>query len=370
MHRVVVVLAVLACSARPAAVPRAAVSAPVVEVGELGGAPYRIDVPPGWNGDLVIYCHGYRGAPVRFDARSPDEMAQAFGPLGYAVAQSGYSAGGFAVEEGARDTEALRAQFATRFGAPAETWISGSSMGGAVTVMLMETHPTTYDGGLAMCAPLGPTLDYVKRLTFDPLVVFEYLFPGHFPSPARVPADFVTTQARTDALERLLDANPGPAEKLRRFTMSRTNKDEAMNLDLFTHILGEMQRRWGGNAFDNRDTVYTGTGDDVAVNDGVKRYRADERARAQAIRTYTPTGRLGRPLLSVLAVHDPMVGPYPSDRYPEIAQLAGSGELFAQQYVRGSGHCAFSAGEIRSAFGELRRWRRTGERPPPGAVPP
>jgi pimeloyl-ACP methyl ester carboxylesterase len=344
-------------------------TSPTTEVGDLGGAPYRIDIPPGWNGGLMIYCHGYRGAPVRFDARAPDDMAKTFSSLGYAVAQSGYSAGGYAVREAVRDTEALRRHFAARFGAPKETWVSGSSLGGSITMMLLETYPTTYEGGLSLCAPLGPMLGYAKMLTFDQLVLFEYLFPGRLPSPAHVPADFVTTFARTDVLERILDARPQAAATLRRFSMARTNKEQAANLDLFTHILGELQRRWGGNAFDNRDTIYTGTGDDVGVNDGVKRYRADDRARALAIRDYTPTGRLARPMLSVRAVYDPMIGAYPSDRYPEIAQLAGSGDLFAQQYVRGSGHCTFSSQEVSSAFGELRRWRQTGERPPPGAVP-
>jgi pimeloyl-ACP methyl ester carboxylesterase len=317
----------------------------------------------------MIYCHGYRGAPVHFDARAPDDMAQTFAPLGYAVAQSGYSAGGYAVREAIRDVDALRQHFASRFGAPNETWISGSSLGGSITMMLMETYPTTYEGGLSLCAPLGPMLGYAKTLTFDPLVLFEYLFPGQLPSPAHVPADFVTTFARTDALERILDAKPEASAILRRFSMARTNKEQAANLDLFTHILGELQRRWGGNAFDNRDTIYVGTGDDVAVNDGVKRYRADDQARAMAIRDYTPTGRLARPMLSVRAVYDPLVGAYPSDRYSEIVQLAGKGELFAQQYVRESGHCTFSPQAVRSAFNELRRWRRTGERPAPGAVP-
>jgi pimeloyl-ACP methyl ester carboxylesterase len=343
---------------------------PTTEVGELHGAPYRIDIPAGWNGGLVMYCHGYRGAPVRFDARAPDEMVQAFGPLGYAVAQSGYSAGGFAVREALRDTETLRRHFSARFGAPRETWVSGSSLGGSVTMMLMETYPTTYDGGLSMSAPLGPTLDYNKVLAFDSLVLFEYLFPGHLlPSPALVPADFMTTWERTAALERLLDSKPEASATLRRFTMARSNKEQAMNLDLFTYILGEEQRRWGGNPYDNQDTIYAGTGDDVAVNDGVKRYRADERARVLAVRDYTPTGRLERPLLSLQAIYDPMIVRYPSDRYAGLVQLAGRGRFFAQQYTPESGHDRFSTEEIRSAFGELRRWRLTGERPPPGAIP-
>ena len=29
------------------------------EVGVLGGAAYRIDIPSDWNGSLVVYYHGY-----------------------------------------------------------------------------------------------------------------------------------------------------------------------------------------------------------------------------------------------------------------------------------------------------------------------
>ena len=358
-----------ACSLDSPAERTSAGFRPTTEVGALGGAPYRIDLPANWNGELMMFCHGYRGGPVQFDARATDEKALVFGPLGYAVAQSGYSAGGYAVKEAGQDTEALRRYFAGRFGSQKQTWLVGESLGGSVTMMLMETHPSTYAGGLALSAPLGPLLGYGKTLTFDQLVLFEYLFPGHLPSPAHVPANFMTTWERTRALERLLDSRPAAAGTLRRFSGTLTNAEQAANLDLFTYILGEQQRRWGGNPFDNRDTLYTGTGDDVTVNDGVIRYRADDRARALAIRYYSPTGRLERPLLSVRAVFDPMIGSYPSDRYAEIAQLAGRGELFAQQYVRESGHDQFRPEQILSAFNELRRWRLTGERPRPGAVP-
>src|SRR5262245_20642852 len=74
----------------PAAPRRAAPTAPATVIGEIGGAPYRIDVPAGWNGGLVMFCHGYRGGPVRFDAGARDDLAQAFGAIGVAVAQSGY----------------------------------------------------------------------------------------------------------------------------------------------------------------------------------------------------------------------------------------------------------------------------------------
>ena len=155
--RILTVLVIAGCAkASHLQIGQAAPSLPAVEVGDLQGAPYRIDVPRNWNGGLVIHCHGYRGAPVHFDAQKQDQVADTFRPLGYAVAQSGYSTGGYAIREAAVETEALRLHFVTKYGPPSETWVTGSSLGGSITMMLMELHPTTYDGGLSLCAPLGP----------------------------------------------------------------------------------------------------------------------------------------------------------------------------------------------------------------------
>jgi pimeloyl-ACP methyl ester carboxylesterase len=360
-----VVIAVLAVAVLATAAAHAAPTP--VEVGTLKGAGYRIDVPPNWNGGLVLYCHGYREGPIRFDANAEDEVAQTFAPLGFAVAQSGYSMGGYALREAAAETEGLRRFFVGRHGAPKETWLAGSSLGGSITMMLLEQHPTTYDGGLSMCAPLGAALAYIKVTAFDLLVLFERAFPGVLPSPANVPPSFVMTIETAQSIERLLDRGPKAAEPLRRYTSNQSNQELGRNLDLFTYILGELQKRWGGNAFDNDNTIYTGLGDDLAINDQVKRYRADERARAMAIRDYTPTGHLSRPLLAIRTAQDPLIGSFSSDRYAETTQLAGRDALFAQRYTAGQGHCAFEPDEIRNAFLMLRRWRLTGKRPPSGA---
>jgi hypothetical protein len=234
-------------------------------------------------------------------------------------------------------------------------------------MMLLEQHPTTSDGGLSMCAPLGAALAYIKVTAFDLLVLFERSFPGVLPSPAKVPSSFTMGIESARRIERLLNAAPKAVEPLRRHTNNQSNEELSRNLELFTYIRGELQRRWGGNAFDNDNTIYTALGDDLAINDEVKRYRADERARAMAIRDYTPTGRLSRPLLSIRTAHDPLIGSFPSDRYAETTQLAGRSALFAQRYTAGQGHCAFRPDEIRGAFLMLRRWRMTGKRPPGAA---
>ena len=48
--------AFLVCATFCAAAPN---GEPKVELGEINGAKFRIDIPPNWNGGLVMYCHGY-----------------------------------------------------------------------------------------------------------------------------------------------------------------------------------------------------------------------------------------------------------------------------------------------------------------------
>jgi len=77
---------------------------PKTEAGEINGAQFRIDTPEKWNGVLVLYCHPYSPVPAVFDDK-PYPLLSLFLSLGYAVAQSGYSAGGWAVQEAVLDVE-------------------------------------------------------------------------------------------------------------------------------------------------------------------------------------------------------------------------------------------------------------------------
>jgi pimeloyl-ACP methyl ester carboxylesterase len=339
---------------------------PRVELGELNGAKFRIDMPARWNGGLVLFCHGYAHIPLTFTADRPPRL---FVADGYAVAESGYSAGGYAVREAVQDTEALRRYFIRKHGQPKETWVTGESMGGLVALMLMETFPETYDGGLPVCAPLAPAAWFIKAQVFDLLVLFEHFFPGQLPTPVKVPGNFMMTLERPKQLMKALDAQPERAAALRAFSSARSNDELAHLLDLYTYSLMDLQRRYGGNPFDNRDTLYTGPGVDRAVNDGVKRYEALPRAAELLRNTYSPTGRIFAPMLAVHTREDAVVPPWVPNRYAEIAAQAGRSGLFAQKYTAGSGHCRFRPEEIRAAFAELRRWKQTGQRPRPGRLP-
>jgi pimeloyl-ACP methyl ester carboxylesterase len=337
-----------------------------VETGEIGGARFKIEIPENWNHGLVMYCHGYRD-----DAELPDEkdVQPIFDVLlkqGYAVAASGYSAAGWAVEQAVTDIETLRKYVGEKYGPPKETYIMGASMGGFLTMMLVEQFPATYDAGLALCGPLAPTPWFVERIALDRRVVFDYYFPQVLPSLDKVPADYRETDARIKEVLKLLNAHPSEALLLRRYSGIRSNADLAEAQVFATHMAMSLEQRSGGNPFDNRNTIYFDAGNDNAVNDGVKRYTADPGALAYLQKYYTPTGRLERPLLALHTTYDPVVPSWVPREYALLTRSAGKGDLFVQQYVKRDGHCSITPEEIGRGFTQLRTWKTTGVKPNAG----
>ncbi len=165
-------------------------AAPKTELGAINGAKFRIDVPENWNGGLVVYCHGYDASPVAYKEGKLPPIFAIFTEQGYALAQSGYAAGGWAVEQAVTDIENLRRYFTTNYGKPKETYITGHSMGGFLTMLMIEQYPNAYDAGLALCGPLAPASYFMGRGAFDLRVVFDYYFPGALPAPNKIPADY------------------------------------------------------------------------------------------------------------------------------------------------------------------------------------
>ena len=337
-----------------------------VETGEIGAARFKIEVPENWNHGLVMYCHGYRDNAGLPDDEAVQPIFEVFLKQGYAVAESGYSAGGWAVEQAVTDTEALRRYFGEKYGQPKETYITGASMGGFLTMMLVEQFPAAYGAGLALCGPLAPATSSWERLAFDRRVIFDYYFPQALPPPNDVPPNFRETDALSKRILKLLNAHSGNALILRRYSGIHSNQDLADLLVFATHILMDLEQRGGGNPFDNRNTIYVGAGNDNAVNDRVKRYVADPGALAYLQKYYTPTGRLEHPLLAIHTTYDPVVPSWMPNQYSLLTRSVGKGDLFVQQYVKHDGHCTIAPDEIERGFTQLRAWKDNGVRPQAG----
>jgi pimeloyl-ACP methyl ester carboxylesterase len=335
------------------------------ELGDINGARFRIDMPDQWNGGLVVYCHGYSPKPVGFDTK-PNALMNVFLDQGYAVIQSGYAAGGWAIQEAIVDTESLRRYFVKKYGKPKETYITGHSMGGFLTMSIIEQYPAIYDAAMPMCGPLAPPLQFIARGAFDSRVLFDYYFPGALPGPIDIPADFRNTPELAKQIEALLDASRDKAAILRRQNGTKSNKDLAGVLTFLTAMFRELQDRAGGNPFDNRNIIYSNTDDDNAVNAGVKRYTADPKA-VEYLRTfYTPTGRISRPVLAIHTSYDPLVPVSIPNVYQSLVDGAGTSNLFVQQYVKHDGHCNILPEEMKKGFSDLREWKSSGVRPKPG----
>lgn len=352
--------------ARRTGPPPTIIAVPGVETGTLGRASYRIDIPKNFNGQLVMYCHGYGGA-TRFDKdTAPTPLMNAFLEAGYALAQSGYSAAGWAVKEGLEDTETLRKYFANKYGKPKRTWVMGHSMGGTITIATIESYPDAYDGALQMCGPTGPSLTMFQRRLFDMLVVYDYYFPGLLGSPAQ-PGDTVRQDPEfLLQIQKEAQMYPDRLAGFQKWSGLSSEVEVSQVVGFFALIQKELVTRAGGNAFDNRNRIYQGSSDDAALNRGVKRYAADAQAVEYLRKYYTPKGDLKKPVLSLHTTYDPLVPAWAANDYGDLAVLRGNGDLYVQRFVPKSGHCTFTPQETLHAFQDLVAWKESGKRPEAG----
>ncbi|HEY3520961.1 MAG TPA: alpha/beta hydrolase [Rhodanobacteraceae bacterium] len=353
-----------------AAICASAATRAQTEIGTLQGASYRIDVPARWNHQLVVFYHGTSESPVVFSAK--DVLSPMFDGLlarGYAVLQSGYSEGGWAIEAGARDTERLRRHFIAHHGRPVQTWLMGMSMGGTLIARTAEAQPKAYAGALSLCGAVQPS-DALLNQGFALRVAFDYYFPGLLGPLVPVPGDYRADDKTVAKIQAALDSNPKATQALLRWYGAADEKNlAAIIADAGDDTLG-LQHRLHGNPFDNANLIYVGSGDDYALNDGVHRYRADARAAAWLSRWYTPSGRLLMPMLELHDTADPLVPAGGVFDYALLVQRAGFSDHFVQQYVNREGHCVFTPRQIDTAFDELVDWVDRGRRPAPGKLPP
>src|SRR5215469_4139662 len=208
----------------------------LTEVGILSGAPYRIDIPNDWNHKLVVYYHGYAQQPVSFHiAERLTSYQQPFFERHFAVIESAYSQTGWALPQAYPETEALRQYFVKRFGAPRETYVAGSSMGGALVMVTLELNPKPYIGGLNLCGAVGPTSESFDR-RFAMRAAFDYYFPGVMPPLVPVPPDFEANRAERERIATALHENPQGAAAMRSLMGLHTDAELASDIAYFTFV--------------------------------------------------------------------------------------------------------------------------------------
>jgi hypothetical protein len=335
------------------------------EMGEIDGAVFRIDMPAKWNKGLVIMNHGYSPEPRKPQPGNPSGRIRTFTDRGYAVAQSSYSKGGWAIEQAMQDNEKLRKYFVKKYGATTSVFATGGAMGASTTMTSVEMFPDVYTGGLITCC--GTMLQPLESMqgSFRMMVLFDYYFPGVLPSPVGPVNGFMYGGDTDKKVQAALDANPKNAEIFRR-TTGRRMEHLANHVTFQTYINHEYQQRAGGLPFDNSTYIYTLDDDPSVVNAGVKRYFAEPKAMEYARKWYASKGDLKKPLMIMTPVYDPVVTINNTTGYIDVVRNAGHIDKIALQWFDHEGHGALSEPEVAAAFDALVTWTKGGPKPMTG----
>jgi pimeloyl-ACP methyl ester carboxylesterase len=327
-------------------------------------ARYRVCFPQDWNGDLIVYAHGYVTADEPLTV--PDDMvqglsvAQIVNALGYAYAATSYRANGLVADLAAADVADLVGEVRARYRPdPVRAYVVGVSEGGLVAALAAERHPDLFAGGVDACGPAG---DFAAQIDYlgDFRVVFDYFFPGVIPGgpvdvPAEVRAEWTSTyipavlaalQADIPATGQLLTVTGAPVDPLDISSVGATVLS-ALWYDVFA--LPDAQARLGGQPYDNIGRVYHGSLDDDALNAGVARVSADAGARA-ALGQFETSGALTIPFGVLHTTGDPIVPVDQADRYVAKVAAAGASARLTARTVDRYGHCAFQQSELLDIF--------------------
>jgi pimeloyl-ACP methyl ester carboxylesterase len=335
--------------------------------GTAEGSLTRVCFPADWNGDLIVYAHGYvepqapLAIPENLIAGTPvEDLVNA---LGYAYATTSYRANGLVADVAVDDVGAVEEMVRrTVRPDPARVYLVGVSEGGLVATLAVERDPERYTGALAACGPIG---DFVRQIDYfnDVRVVFDYLFPGVLPGSAiSPPAELAEGWASTyaPAVAEAIQGDPDRGSELAAVTGIPADGLDAAALAetvvalLRYNVLGtaDAQARLGGQPYENVDRVYVGSSDDAALNAGVARFTADPAAR-EALARFETSGDPGAPLSITHTTGDPIVPFFHQPLYAEKAVTAGAAGRLARRDVERFGHCTFTSTEILAAFGEL-----------------
>jgi hypothetical protein len=374
----------------------------VVHTGIRAGAAYRIEVPKAWNGQLVVYAHGYRGTGTVVYVDSP-ALRSHYIARGFAWAASSYQTNGYDVGQGVRDSHALIGLFREVTAArPKSVYMTGASMGGHITAVAIEEHPKSFVAAMPVCGVLGDAelFDYFldANVTGAALAGVRPEFPlepdADFParwraqlqrvlpalgvSTGRPPALTEAGRTWSDVVERRSGGErPGFANAFAYWNAvpaSAPNADLPFLFGLYPGLSGGTAGIADGNLTDNRFTLYRST-DRLLPTAAEWRLNAD-------VRRVTPTTKPsrgldgvprvdGRPPVPVLSLHDlgDLFVPFSMEQvYARRALQNGRAQLFVSRAIRGVGHCDFTQAELRQGFDDLVSWVRTGDRPGGDAI--
>ena len=345
-----------------------------------GGAYFKMVVPNSWNGDLVIWNHG-------FSLEDPSAVED-LGPLidvnleeGYAVAASSYRQAGWALFYTAEDLSELYQEFATRFGVPGQVYVYGGSLGGIVTAQALEQAELgNVVGAMPLCGAMAGSriwdgsLDL--RLMYD--VIAEGIPGAAIPGGAEgLPEDSSMTEigmglavnAATGILLPEGMRSPQQQANLDKILQVSGIPEEFFLTDMWFSTFGlsdlvhDPMKLDGVIAVGNEGVDY----DDPDINDAIQRVAPNPVANNRFGKNYIPTGQVGD--VKIVQLHTDKDGLVIVENAGEYAQVVPPGKLTTAIVVEGEpSHCEFTAAEVVATWQSLQAWVAGGPQPDATAI--
>jgi hypothetical protein len=372
--------------------PFAALPGATAQWGVYAGAGYRIEVPDNWNGDLVVWAHGFRGTGLELTVDNHPLRALLI-PLGFAWAASSYGRNDYDIWNGVHDTHALVGRFNGLVGQPNRVFMTGASLGGHVGAVSIEQYATTYDAALLICGVLGDYALFDYFLDFNAAAQQIGTGASVFPVDPPVYIGLTVPQIKAN-LESVPSGWPiflnADGNNLKSLTELRSGGDRP-NFDeawffwntfpefatgpgnfLFDLGIGDgTLPRTPGVGVDNADVVYQFDTDpnltleEQALNDGIVRVAADPQGRLPNGLSQVPvvSGDIQVPVLTLHNLGDLFVPVLNEVEYATRVTENGSSDLLVQRAIRGVLHCDFTAAEFSTAFVDLVSWVDSGVKP-------
>lgn len=371
--------------------------------GVQGGASWHIEYPAtGWNGQLVLWAHGYNGTGNLLCAGTPNIDRQWYIDHGYAWAASSYADNGYDVSQGVKDTHDLIGLFRSRVAKPSKVWITGESMGGHVVAVSIEQYPNAYAGAMPSCGVLAD--DDLFSYFLDAGVTAAGLAGQRAPYPVNNEdwTQFVDTKVLPE-VGSYLQGSPRPTRLFSAWDSIVVNQSGgprpgAANALLYWSSFGfgdpplnTLPFLYGvypgttdgtigvavGNVADNTGTVYRITSkagqelttQEQALNATVTRVAADPNTRSHGLAGIPRVA--GDPSVPVLSLHglgDLFVPFSMEEKYAARVAANGKSDLFVSRAIRNATHCGFSQTELTQGFQDLVRWVEKGQHPAGDAV--
>lgn len=373
------------------------------------GAAYRIEVPPQWNGTLVMYAHGFRGNGNVVWVDKP-QLRQYFVDRGYAWAASSYAMNGYDPGDGVVDTHDLLEAFPSVTGLdPQQAIMTGLSMGGEITTAEIEAYKGDFAGAMPYCGVLagndlfdyylganvtaaaltGTTISYPTTLAagiaytpaYQTAVQSELPALGISPNPATGGQTFATDLTRTgatwaDTVEQLSGGSrPGFSSALdywNSFGFAPLTKIPFL-FGLYPGLNGGTLGLANGSVAGNEGTFYTLSDQparmlpqEIALNRAVLRVPVTATSSADALSPAELPAISGDPGIPVLSIHGigDLFVPFSMDqRYDKMMVAHGQGRLFVGRAIREVTHCGYTTNELSAGFAALASWISTGRRP-------